>query len=168
MERTVLDDNVDAILTMDIDGDVYADIIAMALPNLYWYEALDQAGTRYKRRKIGEVPATSHVNSQGFERAQIIPGGPSEFVIAGNGDIYAVAVPGETPWNSDFIIKMICEDTSDEGIGVGDMDGDGDLDIAAGRRPEGEGEPKILVWFENPGHINEPWAQRWSAKACIP
>lgn len=202
-KRTVLDDNVDGILFMDVDGDPYADIIAMALPDLYWYEAINAEGTRYKRTKIGEVPATSHVNSQGFEKAQLIAGGKSEFVIAGNGDIYAVEIPEQiandgtrnggdvdsgrmskadeqpdadakaqsdidsdsggmpkaskasnaTLWN----VKMICKNTSDEGIGVGDIDGDGDLDIAAGRRPEGEDEPKILVWFENPGHIDELW-----------
>ncbi|WP_289644528.1 FG-GAP repeat domain-containing protein [Maribacter aestuarii] len=156
-KRTVLDDNVDGILYMDVDKDPYADIIAMALPNLYWYEATNLEGTIYQRKKIGEVPATSHVNSQGFEKAQIIAGGLSEFVIAGNGDIYAVEIPVENPVETDWKIKMICQNTSDEGIGVGDIDGDGDLDIAAGRRPEGAEEPKILVWYENPGHINTLW-----------
>lgn len=156
-ERTVLDDNVDAILFMDVDGDPFADIIAMALPNLYWYESTNTEGTQYRRKLIGQVPATSHVNSQGFEKAQIIAGGLSEFVIAGNGDIYAVQIPTEEVETRDWKVKMICKDTSDEGIGIGDIDGDGDLDIAAGRRPNGEEEPKILVWFENPGHIDAVW-----------
>lgn len=156
-KRTVLDDNVDGILFMEVDKDPYADIIAMALPDLFWYEAIDLEGTVYRRKKIGEVPATSHVNSQGFEKAQIIAGGLSEFVIAGNGDIYAVEIPVDDPFENDWKINMICQNTSDEGIGVGDIDGDGDLDIAAGRRPEGEEEPKILVWYENPGHINTLW-----------
>jgi hypothetical protein len=156
-KRTVLDDNVDAILCMDVDGDPYADIIAMALPNLYWYEAINQEGTKYKRKKIGQVPATSHVNSQGFEKAQIIAGGLEEFVIAGNGDIYAVEIPKKNAETTEWKVKMICENTSDEGIGVGDIDGDGDLDIAAGRRPDGEDEPKILVWYENPGNIDNLW-----------
>lgn len=156
-KRTVLDDNVDGILFMDVDGDPYADIIAMALPDLYWYEATNTEGTRYKRKLIGQVPATSHVNSQGFEKAQIIAGGLSEFVIAGDGDIYAVAIPETGHDTKKWKVQMICENTSDEGIGVGDIDGDGDLDIAAGRRPEGEDEPKILVWYENPGHIDALW-----------
>ncbi len=156
-KRTVLDDNVDGILFLDADGDPYADIIAMALPDLYWYEATNLEGTRYQRKKIGQVPATSHVNSQGFEKAQIVAGGKTEFVIAGNGDIYVVKIPDENTDKSEWKVQMICENTSDEGIGVGDIDGDGDLDIAAGRRPEGEGEPKILVWYENPGHINTLW-----------
>ncbi|MGB6152938.1 MAG: VCBS repeat-containing protein [Pricia sp.] len=156
-KRTVLDDNVDAILSLDVDGDAYADIIAMSLPDLFWYEAVNTEGTRYKRKLIGQVPATSHVNSQGFEKAQIIAGGLSEFVIAGNGDIYAVAIPEKDADTVDWKVKLICKNTSDEGIGVGDIDGDGDLDIAAGRRPDGEEEPKILVWYENPGTIDRPW-----------
>lgn len=156
-KRTVLDDNVDAILYVDVDGDPYADIIAMALPNLYWYEAINAEGTRYKRRLIGNIPATSHVNSQGFEKAQLTQSGRSEFVIAGNGDIYAISVPEGDPEKVDWKVNMICKNTSDEGIGVGDIDGDGDLDIAAGRRPDGEEEPKILVWFENPGHLGTLW-----------
>ncbi|MCM5664332.1 FG-GAP repeat domain-containing protein [Galbibacter mesophilus] len=156
-KRTVLDDNVDAIFFMDVDGDPYADIIAQALPNLYWYEAVNEEGTAYKRRKIGEVPATSHVNSQGFKKAQIIPGGKSEFLIAGNGDIYLVKVPETDAENTQWEVRLICKNTSDEGIGVGDIDNDGDMDIAAGRRPEGEEEPKILVWFENPGNETDLW-----------
>ncbi|QLE01622.1 VCBS repeat-containing protein [Galbibacter sp. BG1] len=156
-KRKVLDDNVDAIFFMDVDGDPYADIIAQALPNLYWYEAVDEKGTVYKRRKIGEVPATSHVNSQGFKKAQIIPGGKSEFLIAGNGDIYLVEIPEVSPEDNDWKVRLICKNTSDEGIGVGDIDNDGDMDIAAGRRPDGEEEPKILVWFENPGNNKDLW-----------
>ncbi|MEM9141431.1 MAG: VCBS repeat-containing protein [Bacteroidota bacterium] len=157
--RTVLDDNVDAIFILDVDGDPYADIIAMALPKIYWYEATNMAGTSYQRKVIGQVPATSHVNSQGFEKAQLISGGKEEFVIAGNGNIYLVSLPKTKSATLDWKVDLVCENTSDEGIGVGDIDGDGDLDIAAGRRPTGEGEPKILVWFQNPGHTDKPWKE---------
>ncbi|WP_299534851.1 VCBS repeat-containing protein [Ulvibacterium sp.] len=158
-KRTVLDDNVDAILYLDVDGDPYGDIIAMALPNLYWYEALNTEGTKYKKRLIGKVPATSHVNSQGFEKADLVATGRSEFVIAGNGNIYAISIPEANADTVNWEVHMICENTSDEGIGVGDIDGDGDLDIAAGRRPDGEDEPKILVWYENPGSIETLWEE---------
>ncbi len=155
--RTVLDDNSDGIFIMDVDGDAYADIIAQALPNIYWYEAINLAGTRYTRKKIAEVPATSHVNSQGFEKAQIIPGGKEELLIAGNGNVYLITIPENTDGNGLWPTDLIGANTSDEGIGVGDVDGDGDLDIACGRRPEGEGEPKILVWFENEEKHDAPW-----------
>lgn len=156
--RTALDDNVDGILLMDVDGDAYADIIAQALPDLLWYEALDEAGTRYRRQVIAQVPATSHVNSQGFERAQIVAGGREEIIIAGDGDLYVVEVP-ESPQEQPWPTHLVAANTSDEGIGVGDIDGDGDLDLAAGRRPDGGDEPKIVVWYTNPGLVTKPWAE---------
>lgn len=57
--RTVLDDNVDAIFAMDVDGDSFADIIAQALPNIYWYEAVDREGTHYARHLISNISKTS-------------------------------------------------------------------------------------------------------------
>ena len=120
-KRTVLDDNVDGILIMDVDGDPFADLIAMALPNLYWYEASDLAGTRYSRTLIADIPATSHVNSQGFARAQINPGGPEEILIAGNGDVYLITITrSEEAKDPVFERTLIAVNTSDEGIGIGE------------------------------------------------
>lgn len=146
--RTKLPMNVDGILILNVDGDGSADIIAQALPDVYWFEASED-GT-WEGQKIGEIPATSHVNSQGFERGQLIAGGKEEFVIAGNGNIYLFQIP-ENPSTTRWDVHLIGENTSDEGIGLGDIDGDGDLDIAAGRRPEQGEEPLIVVWFENNG-----------------
>jgi len=149
--RTELPQNVDGILMLDVDGDERADLIAQALPDVYWFEADDGEGRAWTGKKIGEIPATSHVNSQGFERGQLIAGGREEFVIAGNGNIYLFEIPDDPAQQQDWKITLIGANTSDEGIGLGDIDGDGDLDIAAGRRPEGGEEPLIVVWFENPG-----------------
>lgn len=155
-ERIILPQNVDGILLIDVDQDPYTDLIAQALPDLWWMEATDQTGQTWKAKKIGEVPATSHTNSQGFEKGQIIAGGKEEFVIAGDGDIYLVEIPG-FPEQDAWPIHLIGKNTSDEGIGLGDIDGDGDLDVAAGRRLEGGDEPLIVVWFENLGSHVEPW-----------
>lgn len=155
-EKIDLGSNVDALLTLDVDGDAYADIIAQALPDVFWLEAVNKDGTKWKSIKIGEIPATSHVNSQGFEKGQIIPGGKQEFVIAGDGDIYCFEIP-DRPEDGNWKVTLIAENTSDEGIGTGDIDGDGDIDIAAGRRPEGGYEPLIIVWYENPGDGSGKW-----------
>ena len=145
--------NLDGFLVMDVDGDEYADIIAMALPRLYWLEATNERADRYRIQHIGDAEATWHVNSQGFTKGQLIPGGKEEIIIAGNGNIFAFEIQAD----GSFKRSTIAENTSDEGIGVGDLDGDGDLDIAAGRRPEGETEPTILVWYENPGKLTDNW-----------
>ena len=154
-KRLELPINVDGILVMDVDGDEYTDLIAQALPELVWLEATNTEGTKWRSQVIGNIPKTSHTNSQGFEREQIIAGGKEEFVIAGNGNIYLVESPS-TPTKGEWPITLVAENTSDEGIGVGDIDGDGDMDLAAGRRPEGGDEPLILVWYENTGQA-ETW-----------
>ena len=155
-QRTEFPQNVDGILMLDVDGDEMADVIAQALPSVYWLEATNQNATNWKVQKIGEIPATSHVNSQGFERGQIIAGGKEEFVIAGDGNIYLFEIPAN-PERDNWQPKLIGTNTSDEGIGLGDIDGDGDLDMAAGRRPDGGDEPLIVVWFANPGTSNQAW-----------
>lgn len=149
-QRIDLGHNVDAFIGMDVDGDEQADVIAMALPDLYWYKAVDGKANKWERTWIGQVPATSHVNSQGFEKIDLFPGGAMEFVIAGNGDVYlfeAIKIKGSISWER----TLVAQNTSDEGIGVGDLDADGDIDLVTGRRASGQEEPTILVWFENPG-----------------
>ncbi len=148
--------NVDGILVMDVDSDEYGDLIAQALPDVIWFEATNKEATKWKSVKVGKIPATSHVNSQGFEKAQIIAGGKQEFIIAGDGDIYCFEIP-ENPENGNWKVTLVAKNTSDEGIGTGDIDGDGDIDIAAGRRPEGGDEPLIIVWYENPGDGSGDW-----------
>ncbi|MEM6344997.1 MAG: VCBS repeat-containing protein [Bacteroidota bacterium] len=156
-QRTALEENVDGIFSIDVDGDEYADIIAQALPDIYWYEAIDQAGTRFVRSRVATVPATSHVNSQGFEKADIIKGAKQELLIAGNGNVYCIRIPEEPSSPESWPTHLIGANTSDEGIGTGDIDGDGDIDIVCGRRDAGEDEPKLLMWFENPGSVITAW-----------
>lgn len=158
-ERITLPENVDGILLLDVDGDAFADGIAQALPDVLWIEATDARGSNWTLRVVGTVPATSHTNSQGFERGQLVPGGREEFVIAGDGSIYQFEIP-EDPENTPWPRTLVAANTSDEGIGLGDLDGDGTLDITAGRRPASEDEPRILVAFTNPGDGSHPWPAR--------
>ena len=158
--------NVDGFAILDVDGDAYADIIAMALPDIYWYEAQNKQGTKWKGEVVAQVPATSHVNSQGYRKYTVSKEG-SSFLIAGDGNVYHIASKlkkGKVEW----ITTLIGANTSDEGIGLGDLDGDGDLDIATGRRAEGAYEPLELVWFENPGDASGDWKSYSVAKTSHP
>ena len=166
-EKVMLPENVDGIFFMNVDDDEFGDIIAQSLPDIWWFEAKKKDATEWEGIIIGQIPATSHTNSQGFEKAQFITGGKEEFVIAGDGNIYLFQIP-KKPQKGDWSKTLICANTSDEGIGYGDIDGDGDLDIAAGRRPEGGHEPLILTWFENPGSVKEHWKDTEIAKGDHP
>lgn len=65
-ERIDLGLNVDVISMPDVDGGEFGDIIAQALPKVYWMETLDKAGNSWEVTRIATIPATGHVNSQGF------------------------------------------------------------------------------------------------------
>ena len=155
-EKIDLGLNVDGLLLTDVDGDDHADAIGQALPDVYWLEADGPTAQTWTARKVGTVPATSHVNSQGFTLADVIGGGRPEVLIAGDGDIYALQIPDSAEADA-WPRLRIAANTSDEGIGAGDVDGDGDIDVAAGRRPEGEDEPLELLWWENPGTVTANW-----------
>jgi len=149
--------NVDGIFLTDVDGDKYPDVIAQSLPNIYWLEAEDRKCNSWKSTIVAKVPKTSHVNSQGFEKAQIFKGGKDELIIAGNGNIYAIEIPKNKAHQGNWPTLKIGVNSSDEGIGYGDINGDGYIDITAGRRAEGNPEPTILVWWKNPGVRTENW-----------
>ncbi|MBI1387850.1 MAG: hypothetical protein GC154_05335 [bacterium] len=142
--------NADAIFLTDVDGDDYADVIAQALPKVYWLEAENNDCTQWSAEAVAELPPTDHINSQGFEKAQIIPGGRPELLIASGDGIYCLEIPAD-PHSSWPKVKLT-SNTSSEGIGVGDIDGDGDVDIAAS--PETQ---DYVAWWENPG----PGAGGW-------
>ena len=152
--RTDLGSNVDALLFVDIDSDKFADCIATALPDVYWFEAQDKMGNTWKGNKIGEVPPTSHVNGQGFTLAQIVPGGRSEIVLSTGNGIYYLEIPSK-PLSGNWPVTLAAEDASEQGLAVGDIDGDGLIDIAA---PYGDRrEPRLIAWWKNPGHQSGPW-----------
>lgn len=148
--------NVDGILILDVDNDQYPDIIAQALPALIWLEATNEEGTSWESRQVATIPETSHRNSQGFLLGQILKGGKPEIIIAGNGNIWSVQIPDDV-FNPAWKTTLIGRNTSDEGIGIGDFDRDGDMDLVAGRKADGQDEPTIVVWFENPGDSFGDW-----------
>jgi hypothetical protein len=145
--------NVDGMLAVDVDGDGQSDVIAESLPAVYWLKPLDRSATTWKATLIGMVPATEHVNSQGYVLAQIVHGGPPEIVLTGGNGIYYFEIP-EEPHAGNWPRKQIATGTSEEGIHVGDIDRDGEIDIAGGSK-----DGHNLHWWKNPGNKPGEWAK---------
>ncbi|MBM3851862.1 MAG: VCBS repeat-containing protein, partial [Verrucomicrobia bacterium] len=151
-ERVDFGLNVDACLTLDIDGNEFADVIAMSLPDVFWLEAKDRAGTTWHVRKIGSAPRTAHNNSQGFTTGQIVPGGRPEIVIATEDGVYYFEIPAK-PEAGAWPRTLITKNASDEGVDLADIDRDGRLDLVAGKAE------KHLSWWRNPGQAGGEWKQ---------
>ena len=148
--------NVDACLTLDIDGDEFADVIGEALPDIYWLEAENAECTEWKARKVATMDATSHVNGQGFRIGQIIAGGKPEIILTGGknaNEINYFRIP-DSPEKGNWPRTLISGEATDEGFGLGDMDGDGDIDICSGNAND---EHKNIAWWANPGDDTGNW-----------
>ncbi|MEA2064311.1 MAG: VCBS repeat-containing protein [Gemmatimonadota bacterium] len=153
-QRVDLGINVDGMLFADVDGDKFGDVIAEALPDVYWLEAEDSRGDSWKAVKVCTVPETKHVNGQGYILAQIVAGGKPEILLSAGDGIYCIEIPGN-PDAGNWPATRIAAGTSEEGIGAGDIDGDGDIDIAAGTGKGGEA--RAAAWWVNPGQLKEDW-----------
>lgn len=154
-QRVTFDINVDAMLFVDVDGDSFSDVIAEALPDVYWLEAQDKQGNSWNAKKIGTLPKTGHVNGQGYMLGQIVAGGKPEIILACGDGIYYFEIPKE-PEKGKWPKTRIASETMDEGIGVGDIDDDGDIDIAAGREA---GKTYRVMWYENPDNGLGDWKE---------
>ena len=154
--RSDLGATYDGVLFVDVDNDEYGDIIAQHFPGVYWLEANDTKGESWNAREIGTLPRTGHVNGQGYETAQIVPGDKPEVILATEEGLFYFEIPEnpmDSPWPK---TKIVSGTTMDEGIGVGDIDNDGDLDIAIGK-VYGEEKARGVVWYVNPGDGTADW-----------
>lgn len=148
--RVEMHEKADAMLIVDVDGDLYGDVIAESLPDVFWLEAQDRLGSSWKTHTVGSIPKTGHMNSQGYALAQLVPGGRPEIILAGGDGNYFFEIPANPEKNGWPRTRITAEETG-EGIGIGDINGDGYLDIAAGRATE------YVAWWENPGAKKQSW-----------
>lgn len=159
-ERIDLKRNLDGLLFLDIKGEKFGHIIAAALPDVYLLIASDRHGNNWDEYLIGQIPPCTHNNGQGYRRAQIIPEGNEEILLASGGGIYYFEVPLKKSQRLKGNWKKVlaAPEASDEGFGIGDIDGDGLLDIvAAVRKSDQEGESMEVRWWKNPGNGEGNW-----------
>ncbi|MEM9566043.1 MAG: VCBS repeat-containing protein [Actinomycetota bacterium] len=146
---------VDIMLATDVDGDDRADLIATALPEVWWLEAGDEPGA-WTGTVVAEVPATRRPNGQGYRLGDLNADGRPEIVLSGGSgesEVWYVDIPADPtslPWRS----TRITSTATDEQIGIGDVDGDGFDDIAAGDMKDGG---SYISWFRNPGDGSPDW-----------
>jgi len=151
--------NVDGIAFMDIDDDAFADAIALALPKVYWFEAENEEGTSWNAKVIADnVPATGHVNAQGYLTAEMVNGGKEEVLFTARDGIYMAEVPAN-PDTAMWKFIRVGITGAEEGFDVGDIDGDGDLDIICSEADYDDewDRPLFLYWYENPGAMQPDW-----------
>jgi len=150
--RKDLGKNVDAMLVTNVDDDDRGDVIAQALPDIFWLERADDTGDSWSVRKVAIAPRTGHVNSQGFTLGQLVPGGKPEIVLASGAGIYYFKIPQDpsvVPWPG----TLVTTEATDEGLDVADVDGDGLEDVVAAKGA------KYVAWWRNPGNAEEGWAR---------
>lgn len=157
-EKVILNDSLDAILSLDVDNDEFADVIAIRCNEQYWLEAKDISGNAWEKHLIGKLPICDHkMGSQGYIKCDLNKDKKNELVITGEG-IYSLSIP-ENPETELWPYTEIQEKTSNgEGLVAGDFDGDGDLDIASALIDEKEGH--AIYWWENLDGSGKKW-KKW-------
>jgi hypothetical protein len=157
-ERFELAPKADGFMFTDVDGDDIADFIAVAGPDVYWFEVLNQYGKMFEVYKIGQIMETDHMNGQGYLVADVIKGGKQEVLIKGGDGLYMAEIPAHPDsvlW--DFI--LIAETKSSEGFDAVDIDADGDLDIVSGKATDDPDLAVDLFCYENPGKRAAAWPE---------
>jgi hypothetical protein len=165
-KRTDLGRNVDGQLFVNVDDDEFADIIAEALPDVYWLEATNRAGTAWSPRIVAQIPRMGHVNGQGYRLGDVFAGGKPEVLLVSSEGIFALEIPAAPNQTAVWAKTLLCDGASDEGFAVADMDRDGDLDIVAGMDDPKTKEPTSLFWYENPSNGQGMWQKHLIGKTA--
>lgn len=151
--------DLDASLVVDVDGDVYGDVIASTGPQIYWLEANNIAGTSWTAHLIDNNAPYEPVHDipQGYASADIIRGGRPE-ILFNNGDtLYAYEIPSSNPQAGNWPMTVLVDDCISEDIGVGDIDRDGLLDVAVAYSKSNGA--KAMKWARNPGDGSGHWQE---------
>ena len=159
--RMDIDDQIDALAVVDVDGDELGDIIGLKPNEQYWYEAADKNSSRWRKTRIGSLPIDEHrLSTQIYGVGQLIPGGKPEIILSN----YILKIPAQPQEGNWPAIKYSSEGS---GYAIGDIDRDGLLDIGGSYRVQGEGLVpgtrnvswgcSRVCWWKNPGNGAGDW-----------
>ncbi len=160
-ERTTIDEHIDALVTLDVDGDEFGDFIGLKCDEQYWYEVKDLRGREWAKVKIGVLPICDHkLSTQYYGVGEIIPGGRFEVVLSQ----YCLEIPAEPQMGNWRTLRYTSEG---QGYAIGDVDNDGLPDIAGSYDVEGGAEVpgargitwwcSRMCWWKNPGDGSDNW-----------
>ena len=159
--RVDIDDQIDALAVVDVDGDDFSDIIGLRPNEQYWYEAVNKNGSQWRKTQIGSLPIDDHrLSTQIYGVGQLIPGGKPEIILS-NYFLEIPARPKEVGWPA---TKYSSEGN---GYALGDIDRDGLIDIGGSYHVRGEdlvpGTRNVTwscsrtCWWKNPGNVSGDW-----------
>lgn len=146
--RARIGTDVDVLFALDADGDPFADLVGVRRASLLWIEAVDEAGSRWTERAIGQV---ADARTQGYIKAQVDAGGREELVFTRGTALSYLRVPGN-PEMGPWPVVVVSTETDEEGVAAADIDGDGDADLAATVKGGQQ-----IGWLENPGSGAGNW-----------
>lgn len=153
--RSTFPVDADAMLVLDVDGDGQLDVIAQALPNIYWFKP-NTDGSQWTARSVASLTPTEHTNSQGYRLARIVAGSPRPEIVFTTGDgVWYLRIP-DSPVTGTWPSVKIASGTTEDVLAVGDIDGDGLDDIVASDIVNG----KTIYWYQNPGTGAGNWSRR--------
>jgi len=147
-------EDADALMTVDVDGDLDRDLIAMSATagNVFWLERNHASGA-WSVLQIGDVGVSNHgISSQGYRVADLEPGGRPEIVINEDPCYYFRIPANPAAGNWPRVTAIAAAFVADEEIAAGDIDRDGLLDLISSNGDTGE-----IRWFENPGDGSGNW-----------
>jgi hypothetical protein len=126
--RVDIDNQIDALVAVDVDGDEFSDMIALRANEQYWYESADKDGSRWCKTQIGSLPIDDHrLSTQIYSVGQLIPGGKREIILSN----YFLEIPARL-LDEDWPATKYSSEGS--GYALGDIDRDGLIDIAGSYR----------------------------------
>ncbi len=157
-EKITLNDSLDAIISVNVDNDEFADVIAIRCNEQYWFEAKDISGNTWEKHLIGRLPVCDHkMGSQGYLKSDLNNDKRDEIIITGE-SIFSISIPDD-PENGLWPYTVIQEGSSNgEGLAAADFDMDGDQDIVSALIDDKEGH--AIYWWENLDSSGKKW-KKW-------